>query len=127
MIDRILEGTKVLQKGLEGTRSRHNAILTNIANLETPGYKRKIVHFEDDLREALGEKGADNNARMAAISKIHPRVEIDDHSLIRFDQNTVDIDKESAELAENTLRYLAMLEIIRRDFKGMHRAMAPSA
>jgi flagellar basal-body rod protein FlgB len=131
MIDRILVTTKTLQKGLEGARLRHQAILQNIANVETPGYKRKIVYFEEDLREALNRQGrtcrGTSGNRLDAIANVRPRMDIDDESVIRADGNTVDIDAESAELAENTLRYLALLEILKRSFGGMKRAMAPIA
>jgi flagellar basal-body rod protein FlgB len=131
MIDQILGTTSILQKGLEGARKRHEAILQNIANIETPGYKRKIVHFEEDLRDALSGKGSisrgSRKSRLRAIANVHPRMDVDDESVIRADENTVDIDAESAEMAENTLRYLALLEILKRSFGGMKRAMAPIA
>ncbi len=131
MIDQLLGTTKLLQKGLEGTRVRHEAILQNIANIETPGYKRKIVRFEDDLRDAISRKGLSSRGtsenRLSAIMKVHPQMDVDDESVIRADGNTVDVDMESAELSENTLRYLALLEILRRSFGGMKRAMAPIA
>jgi flagellar basal-body rod protein FlgB len=127
MIDQILESTQVLQKALEGTRARHTAILQNIANIETPGYKRKVVRFEDDLREALsGSGGCEDRETAAALRSIHPKVEVDDESVIRADGNTVDVDQESSELAQNTLRYIALLEAINRQFRGLKHVMTAS-
>jgi len=52
MLGRILAGTDVLEKSLDAALLRNEAISQNIANVDTPGYKRKTVAFEEYLNDA---------------------------------------------------------------------------
>jgi len=45
-----------LEKALEGLALRHEALVSNIANVETPGYRPRRVLFEDALRQAVREE-----------------------------------------------------------------------
>lgn len=131
MIGRILDvlSLRVLHKGLEGTRLRHEAIADNMANVSTPGYKRKVVRFEEALTEALDRgryfvRGSDSVRRTTPdLSHVEPTVAPDTDSVLRADGNTVDIDREAAELAINTGRFLAMIEILNREYRMLHRAI----
>lgn len=131
MIGRILSNFpfRVLYKGLEGTRLRHEAIADNLANVSTPGYKRKVVRFEEQLAAVLESgkffvRGSDS-VRQAVpdLSAVQPQIELDATSNLRADGNTVDIDREAAELAVNTGRFLAMVEILNREYRTLHQAI----
>lgn len=131
MISRILGdlSLQVLHKGLEGTRARHRAIADNLANVSTPGYKRKTVRFEEALTAALEQgkyfaRGSDAVRRTTPdLSRVEPELELDTASVLRADGNTVDIDREAADLAINTGRFLAMVEILNREYRMLHRAI----
>jgi flagellar basal-body rod protein FlgB len=131
MMERILGSLslQVIYKGLEGTRARHEAIADNLANVSTPGYKRKVVRFEEKLAEALDRgkfflRGSDAIHRGAVeLSQVRPEIELDTVSNLRADGNTVDIDREAAELAMNTGRFLAMVEVLNREYRMLHRAI----
>lgn len=111
-----------LKKGLEGAAVRQQAIANNIANVSTPGYKRQVVKFEDELWSAIGgsSKGLrttnprhiDGGSR--AISEVRPAVSVDKKTTIRVDQNTVNIDQEMVELTRNSGQYAARAEILNR-------------
>lgn len=111
----------VLQTGLDASWTRNSVIANNIANVDTPGYKRKDVQFEDYLMNEVGftdslddeVAGADLDALTATTY-----TEYDDVSY-RIDGNNVDIDTESAELAKNQIRYYTMLDSVSQEFKRL--------
>lgn len=104
-----------LEKALDAAGMRQKVASHNIANINTPAYKRSYVAFEEELRVALGlgnrmglrkthpgHLGTDQS-----LAGIGPRVEKDQSPSMRADGNNVDIDGEMAELAMNTLMYSA--------------------
>lgn len=111
----------VLQSGLDASWTRNSVIANNIANVDTPGYKRKDVQFEDYLMNEIGftdslddeVAGADLDALTATTY-----TEYDDVSY-RIDGNNVDIDTESAELAKNQIRYYTMLDSVTQEFSRL--------
>lgn len=87
-------------KLLDTTALRHEAISSNIANLETPGYKRVDIapSFNDELRRALGTHDA------SAISGLEPRVQVDTLApSVGPDGNTVQVEDELMRMSENTM------------------------
>jgi flagellar basal-body rod protein FlgB len=104
----------LLHQALTGLARRQQAIAGNIANVDTPGYTRKDVAFESELRTAAGGGG-----RLAVTDSRHIRgtsaggglltslVGADETrtSTSRNDGNDVDIDYEMTRLAETSLRY----------------------
>ena len=94
-----------LQRAIEGAGLRQQVLAQNIANANTPGYRRKDVDFHDALRTAMGEGGP-------ALKDVGFSVQTD-QSATRADGNGVDIDVESANLAENGLEYQALVQVAR--------------
>lgn len=110
----------VLDKAADAANSRNEILSNNIANVDTPNYKRKDVSFENYLEQALiGPESLDN--RVADVNthlSDFGGMTYTDHStlLYRLDGNNVDIDTESAYLAENQIRYNALVEQIGQEF-----------
>ena len=110
----------VLDKAADAANSRNEILSNNIANVDTPNYKRKDVSFENYLEQALiGPESLDN--RVADVNthlSDFGGMTYTDHSTIsyRLDGNNVDIDTESAYLAENQIRYNALVEQIGQEF-----------
>lgn len=107
----------VLEKGLDAYSTRANVLANNIANVNTPNYKRQDVQFESVLREALSEgsspklEGTITNSKHFKINSA-PELETmranvirEDDTTMRNDGNSVDIEKEQGELAKNNIRY----------------------
>ena len=107
-----------LGRGLAAATMRHEVISNNIANVNTPNFKRSAVNFEDLLAKELH---LDNDGRrldmvrthdrhlpMALPGKVHAVIEEDGTTTMRVDNNNVDIDIEMAGLAKNQLYYNAM-------------------
>jgi flagellar basal-body rod protein FlgB len=105
---------ETLQKALGGLARRQQALSSNIANVDTPGYKRQDVNFESDLRASMGG----GTTRLAATDARHMPLSTGGGSLFgaatadqgrtrsgRNDGNDVDVDYEMTKLAETSLRY----------------------
>ena len=96
----------VLDKAADASWVRNEVIANNIANVDTPGFKRKDVVFESYLQQSLSGKGSfDEKVRDINLSGIKPSVYTDYAQLsYRYDDNNVEISTESANLAENQIR-----------------------
>jgi len=82
---------------------RNDVIQHNIANVDTPGFKKKAVEFEKAFAEAIEHSKRTGTADLTkAIPKI--RATHQNYSY-RLDGNNVDIDVEMAELYKNTVKY----------------------
>ena len=112
MINSILGDRRIelLQRALGGLAQRQQAIAGNVANVDTPGYKRREVPFEAELRASMGGPGA---GRIATTSAGHIARAPSQASLLsaaggnrgnsrtgRNDGNDVDIDYEMTRMAE---------------------------
>ncbi len=106
-----------LSKALEGYAIRHKAIASNIANAETPGYKRVQVSFEEDLKQALAN--GDRERAIQAIKDISPKPVQDYASPGRPDGNNVSLDQEMTDLIENGLQYQTITTIIHQKIAGL--------
>jgi flagellar basal-body rod protein FlgB len=95
-----------LERSLDAAAIRQRAMAQNLANIDTPGYKRSVVRFEEALARALDTPG-NPDERARKVSSVTPRVERIETSL-RADGNNVDIDLEGAMMAENALHYEAV-------------------
>lgn len=110
----------VLDKAADASNTRNEIILNNLANVDTPGYKRKDVSFQNYLEQALFKDGSLDN-RIAEVnthlSDFGGLIYTDSSTLsYRLDGNNVDIDTESAMLAENQIRYNALMGQIQQEF-----------
>ncbi len=123
----IFDYINVLDRAADASWLRNQAISNNIANATTPGYKRQDVSFEKELRRALGSskyESMDSKVYNLNPNDINPRVYTDaaDYSY-RMDGNNVDIDTENVYLAENQIKYNALIDSINKDFKNLASVM----
>lgn len=116
----------VLNKAANASWIRNQIINNNLANVSTPGYKRKDVQFESYLRSALtGDGSLDERISRAKHMNIEPTIYTDSASLsYRLDGNNVDIDTESAMLAENQIYYNAILESMTQEFNRIKTVLS---
>ena len=94
-----------LEIAMHGASLRQEAIARNIANVNTPGYRRQDVAFEDALGAAL-RSGDDR-----AVSLVSPVARQDPSAPLRVDGNSVDVDVEAANQARNGLHYEALVSV----------------
>ena len=87
---------------------RQQVLANNLANVNTPGFKRSDVNFDEKLTKAL-EAASDGSA--ADLDSLTPTVEPDNVTTMRIDGNNVDVDIEMSDLAENNIRYNALVQL----------------
>ena len=115
----------VLSKAADASWLRNNLISNNIANNDTPGYKRKDVQFESYLAMEL-IRGASLKHRVANtdLSRLDGTAYTDYASLsYRADGNNVDIHTENTYLAENQIRYYTLLDSMTQEFSRLKLAL----
>ena len=117
----------VLDKAADASWIRENAIANNVANVDTPGYKRKDLDFQDILERKLKStkytslQDAVNNV---PLDQLNSRVYTDYGSYsYRLDGNNVDIDTENVELASEQLRYQTLTTTMSLEFSRLKSAM----
>lgn len=110
----------ILDKAADASNLRNELITNNIANVDTPNYKRKDLDFESVLQaELAGEKSLQKAVKNANkdLSILDPQVFTDNSSLsYRLDGNNVDINTEEAYLAENQIKYQTLVDLMNQEF-----------
>lgn len=117
----------VLDKAADAAWLRNEAISNNLANVDTPGYKRQDVSFEDEFKRALKNsryQTMDDKVSKLTMSDVKPRLFTDSAGYAyRMDGNNVDIDTENVELASNQLKYNALIQSVNQEFTNMKSVM----
>lgn len=124
MLNRTYSNVNFFQKALDATWLRNEAISNNIANVNTPGYKRATVEFENILKDKMIERTVPlrtTNIRHIgknnSIHNINPKIKINKEYSTKHDKNNVNIDVEMANLAKNTIMYNAIVNQTSREFE----------
>lgn len=108
----------VLDKAADASWLKNQLVTNNIANKDTPGYKRKDLNFQNFLADELRSPGS-LNKKMAGVNlnRLNASVYTDYSNLsYRLDGNNVDMDTESATLAENQIRYYTLMDSMSQEF-----------
>ena len=128
MLQALLSSPKVavLEQSLAAASLRHKVISNNIANVNTPGFKKSEVAFESMLQNALSESKVKltitNDKHISTVKpllQLAPTVHSVDTTTMRTDGNNVDIDIEMAELAKNNIYYNAVAQQLGQYFSGL--------
>ncbi|HEX5923026.1 MAG TPA: flagellar basal body rod protein FlgB [Baekduia sp.] len=95
-----------LERALSGSSMRQQAIAQNLANVNTPGYRRQDVDFASALHAAW-DQGTPK------VEAVDPTVAVDQSAVMRADGSSVDIDTEAAAQAKNGLQYEAISAVMK--------------
>lgn len=113
----------VLDKAADASWKRETILANNIANVDTPGYKRKDLDFEGVLKQELGRckhTSLDTKIENLHMDHLNPSVYTDlSNYSYRLDGNNVDIDNEEVEYASEQLRYEGITAGINNEFNRM--------
>ncbi len=109
---------ELLARMLDVCLLRHRVIATNIANVDTPGFKTRRVIFEEKLRNLLNQ-----NLTREKLQKLTPEIRIDYTSNLREDLNNVNIEKEIVKLSMNTLRYNLYVQLLNKKLEKLKMAI----
>jgi flagellar basal-body rod protein FlgB len=106
-----------LEAGLRAAGLRQSVIANNIANLDTPGYRRSAVEFEKCLAEALSTSGPVDLTRVQA-EIIQPMT-----TPVKSNGNDVSLDTEVGELIKNSGTYKLYLRLMGKVYSQMELAI----
>ncbi|MFA6451268.1 MAG: flagellar basal body rod protein FlgB [bacterium] len=123
-----------MRKGWDAASVRQKVISNNIANVDTPHYKRSEVNFEDSFKQALEKApkrlvGFHTDTMHIPINpptdlnSVKPTIWRENDTFTRADDNNVDIDVEMAELAKNELMFNALTDSLSRKLSGLKMAI----
>lgn len=128
---RIFDNIDFMNKFLSAKAIRHQVLSNNIANADTPNFKRSDVSFEQKFRKALKDKSVSlfvTNEKHISNKKnpikIKPSIYMQWDRSYRNDKNNVDIDKEMVELSKNMLSYNILSDQIQKNFKILQSAVS---
>ena len=117
----------VLDKAADASWTRESVIANNIANVDTPGYKRQDVDFESQLSKSLGKADATNmDSKVASLRRreLEPTTHSDFSEYdYRLEENNVDIQVENVNLAKNQVKYNGLMTSVRMEFQNLINAM----
>jgi flagellar basal-body rod protein FlgB len=123
--------TAALNTSMNMRLLKHNVTSSNIANAETPGYHAKKMDFESALQRALDTDGMramgtshDSHFPVGGgpVSKVRADIYENPEGAINNDGNTVDLEKEMSNLAENAVLYKAALQLINKKMAALKYA-----
>lgn len=127
---------ELAQKSLDVSLLRQEVIANNIANVDTPYYKRKMVTFESELNRVLDEQRRFpkyllktsqtrhiKNTFNKSIDDVQAHVFQEHDTHFRNDKNNVDIEKEVGDLNKNALHYNAVSTSIRLSLEHLKTAV----
>ena len=112
----------VLKAAADASWTREEVVTNNIANVDTPNYKRQDVDFTTYLRSALsrtngGSSSLTNRVNNLNYNDIAIRTYTDNSTLsYRLDGNNVDLSTENVELASEQINYNALIDSMNNEF-----------
>ena len=106
-----------LQAGLRAASMRQAVIANNIANSNTPGYRRRAVEFEAVLADAIDSGGT------VDLAEVRPRVVRPGTTPVNPDGNDVDMEKEVGDLIKNASTYKVYLRLLARMYRQAEMAI----
>ena len=115
----------IMDKAADASWKRESAISNNIANADTPGYKRQDVDFESALKRELGSsKYISLDKKVRGLNGDLTGLDVSTYTdssnySYRLDRNNVDVDTEQVELASEQLRYEMLTTSINEEFNRM--------
>ncbi|MHC4483159.1 MAG: flagellar basal body rod protein FlgB [Planctomycetota bacterium] len=107
----------LLEAGIRAEGIRQKAIANNIANLQTSGYRRFDVKFEELLAKALKSSGS------VELSEIEPQIYQPKQTPVKSNGNDVNLEAEVGEMVKNTLRYKAYIRLLNRKYRKIELAI----
>ncbi|TYP59936.1 flagellar basal body rod protein FlgB [Thermosediminibacter litoriperuensis] len=128
----LFETPTLLQKIMDAKWMRHEVLANNIANVDTPNFKRSDVVFEQLLQKYLDESNSrlplktsteKHISNLKSTFDLKPKIVMQHDRVLRNDGNNVDVDKEMVELAKNAMSYNIIAEQVQRHFSLLRSAV----
>ena len=135
MINRLTDTLNFQTEALVLRSERQRLIASNSANADTPGYVARDMDFATALRQATGQVATSGQMQATASGHIHHLAGARAEANLRYatpsqtnlDRNTVDMDRERASFADNSVKYEATLRFINSSVRTMLYAIKGQA
>lgn len=131
MIDvKINNISDILSRAMQVAAKRQNLLADNIANVDTPFYKRRDLNFKEMMEYILDDKSGislsstDERHFVYAGSNNFPRIQKDENLSWRSDRNNVDVDKELVELMQNSMWYGGVAQLLSMRFSTLRSILS---
>lgn len=122
----------LLNKGLDAASVRNRVIADNIANVDTPKFKRREVIFEENIKKVLEKNKI--NVKLRTTDSRHMQIKVIDNGVepeirvlndlsYRNDENNVDIDVETAKMAKNKIFYDSLGQSMSNEIRLLRMAI----
>jgi flagellar basal-body rod protein FlgB len=111
------ESIQLLNKLLDASALRQRILANNLANADTPRFKRRDVEFREMLAKAVDSA----DARELAI--VQPKIIVDTAAPSRPDGNSVSVQRELGEMTENSLLYQFATRAVSRKYGTLRKAI----
>ncbi|MGB4589261.1 MAG: flagellar basal body rod protein FlgB [Clostridiaceae bacterium] len=115
-----------IKEGLDASAMRQRTISSNVANVNTSGYKANKVEFESELRKAMDKDAISMKATHeghlggSMNSSVTPKTVRNEGTTMNENGNNVDIDNEMVELASNEIYYSALIAQLNQKLGNMN-------
>jgi flagellar basal-body rod protein FlgB len=108
-----------LEKYLNLSSAELKVTASNMANIDTPGYKTRGFDFNQSMQSALSISNREDGNSQTAI----PQVGQVDGLIARPDGNNVSMDREGLNLAEAQLKFRLGIELLNKEYAGVSAAI----
>jgi flagellar basal-body rod protein FlgB len=109
--------TSVIEAGMDASSLRAKVIANNLANMETPNYRRYDVRFEQFLAEAM------DRGRGGETVDVQPEIIQPQTTLVDANGNDVVMEAEIGQMIQNGEKYKAYVRMLSKVYKQMDMAM----
>ncbi|MDP9025335.1 MAG: flagellar basal body rod protein FlgB, partial [Candidatus Eremiobacteraeota bacterium] len=126
----------LLGNAIKGASLEQDQIANNLANVNTPNFRRSTTTFKEALQASLGINPAADSVPLktdsdrqfaldgaAAPQTFDPQPQVDETAQMRVDKSNVDIDQESAKLSANSGYAQTMAQLLQAQYKRLREAV----
>jgi len=107
----------LLEAGIKAEEVRQRTIASNVANMDTPGYRRLDVRFEELLAKAM------RSGQSKDVANVEPEVISPRKTFVKPNGNDVSLEMEIGEMLRNSSRQMAFVRLLRKKFGQIEEAV----
>lgn len=107
----------MIELGIRAETLRQKTIASNVANMETPGYRRVDVQFQDLLAKAMNASGS------VDMKDVEPEVYQPENTVVKSNGNDVSFEVEVGQMVKNTLRHKTYIRLLQKKYAQLELAM----
>ncbi len=107
----------IIESGMKAEAQRQKALANNLANMNTPGFRRYDVKFEDLLSDAMDKE------KYSEAEKLRGELFKPKNTPLNENRNDVQLDHEVGEMVKNTLKHKAYMLLLKKKYMQFDLAM----